>query len=92
MITYTLSTFNTINYLKLAIHSTRENSYYKDAPFIIHAENCTDGTNEWLEENKDQELKEKFMKYINNRDTDELINSIKEDIKLMMYNKKEMIC
>jgi len=47
---------------------------------------------EWLEENKDQELKEKFMKYINNRDTDELINSIKEDIKLMMYNKKEMIC
>jgi hypothetical protein len=46
---------------------------------------------EWLEENKDQEMKEKFMKYINNRDTDELINSIKEDIKLMMYNKKEMI-
>jgi hypothetical protein len=46
---------------------------------------------EWLEENKDQEMKEKFMKYINNRDDDELINSIKEDIKLMMYNKKEMI-
>ena len=44
-----------------------------------------------LEENKDQEMKEKFMKYINNRDDDELINSIKEDIKLMMYNKKEMI-
>ena len=47
---------------------------------------------EWLEENKDQEMKDKFMKYINNRDDDELINSIKEDIKLMMYNKKEMIC
>jgi len=46
---------------------------------------------EWLQENKDHELKEKFMKYINNRDDDELINSIKEDIKLMMYNKKEMI-
>jgi hypothetical protein len=44
-----------------------------------------------LEENKDQEMKEKFIKYINNRDDDELINSIKEDIKLMMYNKKEMI-
>lgn len=52
MITFTLSTFNTINYLKLAIKSVRENSFYKDAPFIIHAENCTDGTNEWLEENK----------------------------------------
>ena len=23
----------------------------KDAPFIIHAENCTDGTDEWLEQN-----------------------------------------
>ena len=46
---------------------------------------------EWLQENKDEELKEKFMKYINNRDDNEIINSIKEDIKLMMYNKKEMI-
>ncbi len=53
-ITFTLSTFNTLNYLKLAIQSVRENSYYKDAPFIIHAENCTDGTNEWLLENKDK--------------------------------------
>jgi GT2 family glycosyltransferase len=54
MITYTLSTFNTLNYLKLAIQSARENGYYKDAPFIIHAENCTDGTDEWLEENKER--------------------------------------
>lgn len=53
-ITFCLSTFNTINYLKLAVKSVRENSYYKDAPFVIHAENCTDGTNEWLEENKDK--------------------------------------
>lgn len=54
MITFCLSTFNTINYLKLAIHSVRKNSFYKDAPFIIHAENCTDGTNEWLEQNKEK--------------------------------------
>lgn len=54
MITFTLSTFNTLNYLKLAVKSVRSNSFYKDAPFIIHAENCTDGTNEWLLENKDQ--------------------------------------
>lgn len=53
MITFTLSTFNTLNYLKLAVESVRKNSFYKDAPFIIHAENCTDGTNEWLHENKD---------------------------------------
>ena len=52
MITFALSTFNTLNYLKLAIESVRSNSFYKDAPFIIHAENCTDGTNEWLYENK----------------------------------------
>lgn len=52
-ITFCLSTFNTLNYLKLAIESVRKNSFYKDAPFVIHAENCTDGTNEWLEEVKD---------------------------------------
>jgi GT2 family glycosyltransferase len=51
-ITFCLSTFNTINYLKLAIQSVRQNSFYKDAPFVIHAENCTDGTNEWLLENQ----------------------------------------
>lgn len=54
MITFCLSTYNTLNYLKLAIKSVRENSYYKDAPFVVHAENCTDGTDEWLEENKDK--------------------------------------
>jgi GT2 family glycosyltransferase len=40
--------------LKIAIRSVRENSFYKDAPFIIHAENCTDGTNEWLQEAQQQ--------------------------------------
>lgn len=54
MITFTLSTFNTLNYLKLAVESVRKNSFYKDAPFVIHAENCTDGTNEWLHEVKDK--------------------------------------
>jgi GT2 family glycosyltransferase len=54
MITHCISTYNTLNYLKLAIYSVRKNSYYKDAPFIIHAENCNDGTNEWLGENKEK--------------------------------------
>jgi len=52
LITFCISTYNNLNYLKLAIDSVRKNSYYKESPFIIHAENCTDGTNEWLEENK----------------------------------------
>ena len=51
MITHCISTYNNLDYLKLAIKSVRENSYYKDAPFVIHAENCTDGTDEWLKEN-----------------------------------------
>ncbi len=50
-LTHCISTYNNLPYLKLAIESVRENSYYNDAPFIIHAENCTDGTNEWLEQN-----------------------------------------
>ena len=54
MITFCLSTFNTLNYLKLAVKSVRENSFYKDAPFVIHAENCTDGTDEWLDQVKEK--------------------------------------
>jgi len=53
-LTFCISTYNNLPYLKLAVYSVRKNSYYKDAPFIIHAENCTDGTNEWLEENKNK--------------------------------------
>lgn len=54
MITHCISTYNNLPYLKLAIQSVRKNSYYRNAPFIIHAENCTDGTNEWLAENGDK--------------------------------------
>ena len=50
-LTFCISTYNNLPYLKLAIDSVRKNSHFKDAPFIIHAENCTDGTNEWLSNN-----------------------------------------
>lgn len=53
-LTFCISTYNNLPYLKLAIESVRKNSYFKDAPFIVHAENCTDGTNEWLFENQDK--------------------------------------
>jgi GT2 family glycosyltransferase len=49
MLSFCLSTYNNLEYLKLAIKSVRKNSYFKDAPFIIHAENCDDGTDEWLD-------------------------------------------
>ena len=52
-ITFCCSTYNTLNYLKWAIKSVRQNAYFKDAPFVVHAENCDDGTNEWLEKVKD---------------------------------------
>jgi GT2 family glycosyltransferase len=49
-LTFCISTYNNLPYLKLAIQSVRQNSYFKDAPFIIYAENCTDGTDQWLRE------------------------------------------
>ena len=52
LITTTISTNDNLPYLKLAIESIRKNAYYKDMPIIIHAENCTDGTDEWLEKNE----------------------------------------
>ena len=54
MITFCISTFNNLPYLKIAIKSVRENSYYDKSPFIIHAENCTDGTDRWLIDNKEK--------------------------------------
>ena len=53
-LTFCISTYNNLEYLKIAIDSVRENSYYKNSPFIIHAENCDDGTDEWLKENSDK--------------------------------------
>jgi GT2 family glycosyltransferase len=66
MITFCISTYNNLEYLKLAIQSVRKHSYFKDAPFIIHAENCTDGTNDWLMENH---LKYNLQIYIQTNET-----------------------
>ena len=42
---------------------------------------------EWLDSNPDPILKDKFVKYLNNKESDECINHIKEEIKLLLYNK-----
>ena len=42
---------------------------------------------EWLDSNPDPILKEKFVKYLNNKESDECINHIKEEVKLLLYNK-----
>jgi GT2 family glycosyltransferase len=67
-ITFCISTHNNLPYLKLAIDSVRKNSYFKDAPFVIHAENCTDGTDEWLTLTENKE-KYNLKVYIEHNDT-----------------------
>jgi len=52
--TFCIGTCNNLNYLKLAIHSVRTYSHFKNAPFIIYAENCNDGTDRWLHENREK--------------------------------------
>jgi len=53
-LTFCISTYNNLEYLKLAVESVRKNSFYKNAPFIVYAENCNDGTDEWLHDVKHQ--------------------------------------
>lgn len=52
-ITTCIGTYNSLPYLKLAIDSIRKNEHFK-SPLIVFADGCTDGTNEWLEENKER--------------------------------------
>lgn len=46
---------------------------------------------EWLEsgQHKYPELQDKFMQYLDNKENDETMNMVKEEIKLMMYNNKK---
>ena len=48
---------------------------------------------EWLEREQDNypELRDKFEQYLDNKENDNIINEIKKDIKLMMYNNKNKI-
>ena len=45
---------------------------------------------EWINREKDNypELRDKFEKYLDNKENNSIYNSIKEDIKLMMYNNR----
>jgi len=45
---------------------------------------------EWLDSNPDKVLRDKFVKYLNYKEEDECINQIKEEIKMMLYNKQEL--
>jgi len=39
-------------------------------------------------QHKYPELRQKFEKYLNNKENDETMNQIKDEIKLLMYNQK----
>jgi GT2 family glycosyltransferase len=67
-ITFCIGCCNNLNYLKLAVHSVRTYSYFKDAALAIYAENCTDGTNDWLVQNAE---KYKLSIYIDDADKDD---------------------
>jgi len=53
-ITSVIPTYNNLPFLKLTVQSIRQNCYYSDMPIFIFAENCTDGTNEWLAKSADK--------------------------------------
>jgi hypothetical protein len=43
---------------------------------------------EWLETNPDTDLKDKFLKYLKNKDLEDCLLKFKEDIKLVLYNSR----
>ena len=48
---------------------------------------------DWLESEQDKYplLKKKFEHYLNSKEDNEILNQLKEDIKLLMYNNKKLI-
>ena len=52
--TWIINTYKSLPYLKLAIESIRDNSYYKNQPIIVYTENDEE-TYEWLKQQNDIE-------------------------------------
>jgi len=52
-LTTCIGTYNSLPFLKLTIQSIRKNEHFK-SPLIVFADGCTDGTDEWLLENKNK--------------------------------------
>ena len=44
---------------------------------------------DWLDTYGNEQLRQKFNKYLNNKEDQEIMEEIKENIKMMMYNKKK---
>jgi hypothetical protein len=65
-------------------HKTELDMVYEEKEMLLE---------QWLDEEQDKypELKDKFIRYLNNKENDETLNMIKDEIKLMMYNSKKSI-
>ena len=63
------------------VHKKQLNKIYGDKEDMI---------SEWIEEEKYPKLKDRFEIYLNQKEDDEKINEMKEEIKLMMYNQKKL--
>lgn len=100
-ITYCISTNNNLEYLKLAVGSIKQNSYFKDSNIVVYAENCSDGTDEWLENQKEIEViveKNKVPKGIGggmdicvSRVTTEYVNIIHSDMWIAPNQDLELV-
>ena len=62
------------------VHKNQLNKIYGDK------ENMISG---WIEEEKYPKLKDRFESYLTQKEDDEQLNQMKEEIKLMMYNQKD---
>jgi len=75
-----LTNRNTLDFLKLAVKSIRENAYYENSELIIMDDNSKDGSKEWLKKNR--------HKYIFSYHTHDnpirkgIVNIVEEGIKL----------
>lgn len=63
MITTCITTYNNRPYLELAVKSVRKYSAFNDMGLLIYAENCDDGTDEWLIENADKYQIEYYIEH-----------------------------
>jgi hypothetical protein len=59
------------------------NRLYEDKEMLLE---------EWLDTNPDAELKDKFVRYLKNKDIEDCLLQFKDDIKLMLYNGRPRDC
>jgi len=64
------------------VHKSELNKIFRDKHYLIQ---------DWVEEDKYPEVKDKFMNYLQLKENDETLNILKEEIKLLMYNQHDTV-